>query len=285
MATFLAELHAAHAELVCSADGYDVLAPGIRALRRLGQCLSRPLKIAIFGEFNSGKSSLANFLAGIESLPTAVISNTRVATILYFAPEPEIFGRREDGVREALSIESDLTDRGLRQVEVGLPAAALRCVELIDAPSITNAVAAGVRNLMHSHRPDAVIWCTVAPQAWKETERAVWCDIPHLSRRHSLLVATHADLLQPEDRNNVRCRLEREAGEHFNHIAMIGTIRALDALGHSDADLAWRESGAADLLATLQSLLVAVSDARLARARAILGRVTGRALQNIAEFG
>ena len=76
-------------ERVNSADA--MLAPAIRAIRRIEHRLERPLRIAVIGEFNSGKSTLTNMLVRIESLPTAVISNTCIPTLLYHAPEPEVF--------------------------------------------------------------------------------------------------------------------------------------------------------------------------------------------------
>src|SRR5262245_25167443 len=44
----------------------------IKALGRTEDRLARPLRIAIVGEFNSGKSSLANLLVRFEGLPTAI---------------------------------------------------------------------------------------------------------------------------------------------------------------------------------------------------------------------
>src|SRR5262249_62038271 len=67
------------------------LFPAVRALRRTQQRLDRPLRLAICGESTSGKSSPANLLGRIESLPTAAISNTRFPTLIYYAHDPQIW--------------------------------------------------------------------------------------------------------------------------------------------------------------------------------------------------
>src|SRR5262245_23777849 len=87
----VAELRQARNRLERAISPGSKLFPGIRALQRMGRRLDRPLRLAICGEVNSGKSSLANLLGRIESLPTAAISNTRIPTLLYYAYEPEIW--------------------------------------------------------------------------------------------------------------------------------------------------------------------------------------------------
>src|SRR6266571_623851 len=75
-AEILAQLKQARMDLEVAASAAMTLSPAIRAIKRTELRLERPLRVAIVGEFNSGKSSLANLLARIESLPTAVISST-----------------------------------------------------------------------------------------------------------------------------------------------------------------------------------------------------------------
>src|SRR5262249_39288906 len=110
------------------------LSPAIRALWRTELRLERPLRVAICGEMNAGKSSLANLLAGIESLPTAVISNTRIPTLLYHADEAEVWTVEEDGRRVRLQSDNITPRRSIFRVEVGLPSARLRRMQILDLP-------------------------------------------------------------------------------------------------------------------------------------------------------
>src|SRR5258708_17918093 len=50
--------------------------------------------------------------------------------------------------------------------------------------------------LFRSHAVDLAIWCTLSTQAWKESERVAWEQIPARLRSRGLLVATHSDLLR-----------------------------------------------------------------------------------------
>src|SRR5262245_51697845 len=58
----------------------------------------RPLRVAVLGEFNSGKTTLLNALLGAAVLPASFITHTAYPTVLRFAPMPtlsaEIAGRR-----------------------------------------------------------------------------------------------------------------------------------------------------------------------------------------------
>ena len=54
------------------------LAYCIAGLARMEEVLDRPLRVTILGEYNSGKTSVADLLIGDGLLPTSVVSNTHV---------------------------------------------------------------------------------------------------------------------------------------------------------------------------------------------------------------
>src|SRR5947209_8676627 len=133
----VAELRLARSKLEQALSPGSRLFPAVRALMRMEQRLSRPLRLAICWEYNSGKSSLANLLGGIESLPTAAISNTRIPTLLYHAPEPEIWALRDAAGRRA-RVRADHTTlaQSVFRLEVGLPSQRLRAIEILDFPGL-----------------------------------------------------------------------------------------------------------------------------------------------------
>jgi hypothetical protein len=47
-------------------------------------------RLALFGEFSAGKSSIINLLLGRDILPTAVLSSTRRPTYVHHAPDLRI---------------------------------------------------------------------------------------------------------------------------------------------------------------------------------------------------
>jgi hypothetical protein len=254
-------------------------------LERTELRLDRPLRVAICGEVNAGKSSLANLLAGIESLPTAVISNTRIATLLYYAAEPEIWIVDKSGHRERLRADRRLAQQSFFRVEVGLPSPRLRAMQLLDLPGLADPTLATPEMDLAAHHVDAAIWCTVCTQAWKESERSAWSMLPARLNTRGLLVSTHRDLLHgPGDRQKLLARLRHEVGTSFASIILLSTLDALSVMGKDHKGLpgaAWIASGAEALETALAAMLAGLREQRAAAALRVTGRIAQRALARI----
>jgi hypothetical protein len=261
------------------------LHPAIRALWRTELRLDRPLRLAVLGEVNAGKSSLANLLAGIESLPTAVVSNTTIPTLLYWAREPEIFVAGHGGRRERLRGEHGLPQQSIFRIEVGLPSARLRALQILDLPGLSDGRSGGGDVDLALHRVDAAIWCTMSTQAWKESERVAWSMLPSRLQRRGILVSTHCDLLREvADRHKLLARLREDVGASFRSILLVSTLEALSVMGRDRQGLAgatWLASGAETLGTELASLLSELRDERAAAALRMTSRLAQRALWRI----
>jgi len=58
---------------------------------------------------------------------------------------------------------------------------------------------------------DAVLWCTHATQAWRQSEAAFWAQMPKAVRDRSILLITRFDKLTNErDRGRVLKRIQHE---------------------------------------------------------------------------
>jgi hypothetical protein len=261
------------------------LSPAIRALRRTELRLERPLRAVICGEINSGKSSLANLLAGIESLPTAVICNTRFPTLLYYASEPQIWMVHQDGTRERLRGDCSMPQHSFFRVEVGLPSPRLQAVQLLDLPGLADPGSRDPLVDLAAHHADAAIWCTMSTQAWKESERTAWSMLPARLRSRGLLVSTHRDLLHaPSDRRKLLGRLRYEVGASFAGIILLSTVEALSVMGKDLKGLsgaAWIASGAEALESALVRLLSTLREQRAGAALRMTSRIAQRALARI----
>jgi 50S ribosome-binding GTPase len=256
----------------------------VRAFGRLEARLARPLRVAIAGEFNSGKSSLANLLLGIESLPTAVVASTRIPTLLYHAAVPEIWAIRLGGQRERLRGCSDPSERSILRLEVGLPSPRLSKMHIVDLPGLADPRfdrGLGDPFLLNM---DLLLWCTVATQAWKESERAAWEQLPARLRGRALLVVTHGDLLREAgDKEKLMLRLRQDAGE-FHDIVVISTTEALALVREKRGR--WigsdRHASGTDTLETaFDQLLCKVRKQRTEAAFAVTGRMAQRALARL----
>lgn len=146
----------------------------------------RPLRVAIMGEFNAGKSTFVNALLGAEIAPTGVLPTTATLHHVVFSPDP--FARIQvlrapervvlpERLRAALN-EVQRDDGVIERVTVGYPLERLRYLELIDTPGFNApnvAHAASAREaLLEVH---LVLWLMDASQPWKETERAVLAEV------------------------------------------------------------------------------------------------------------
>jgi 50S ribosome-binding GTPase len=274
----LAELTLARNMLERAIPPGSKLFPAVRALRRTQQRLDRPLRLAICGESNSGKSSLANLLGRIESLPTAAISNTRIPTLIYYAHEPQIWVvHGAPGQRARLRADPRALPRSIFRLEVGLPSPRLREVEILDCPGLADQIN------FASHAVDAALWCTVCIQAWKESERAAWSQLPARLRSCGLLVATHADLLSDDrDRDKLLTRLRGECGSMFRDIIQVATIDALALVQDGSRALdAWHATGADMLDRALSALVDDARDQRASSALRVTGRIAHHALTSI----
>jgi len=64
--------------------------------------------------------------------------------------------------------------------------------DLVDTPGIGTYRDLAAFGLMERDIP---VWCTVACQAWKDSERRIWEALPPRSWRHAVLAVTNADLI------------------------------------------------------------------------------------------
>jgi len=209
----------------------------------------RPVRIAIIGEANSGKTTLANGLIGAPLLPTSVVANTPYPVRVRYADLPRVIARHESGkVRTpsaaggalprtsappepanaaAAPFGHETADDPVIALEIEAPIEALEGLELIDTPAITDDGAPE-----SAVDADIWIWCTNASRAWGCSEKKSRQDFYAMRPGRSILVATHADTLASQrDCQRVLTRLDAEAGAAFARIAFASHARHLSDAG------------------------------------------------------
>ena len=164
-------------------------------------------RIGIMGEFSAGKTTFLNFLLGEALLPTRV-------TATQIPPVWISHGASNAILVDQAGHETEIGLAGLGQVSLeGAAYVRLTCqndllheFELIDTPGISDPnIADSYRDAMVGHL-DGLIWCTHAPQAWRESERRIFQSLPAALREKSILLATRSDKLVASDRDRVQAR-------------------------------------------------------------------------------
>jgi GTP-binding protein EngB required for normal cell division/tetratricopeptide (TPR) repeat protein len=209
------------------------------------EALDRPLLVAVMGEFNAGKSSFVNALAGAEIAPTGVTPTTATVNVLRYGETPAARVMRHDGgvrdlpaadVAGVLARMGDEEAREVRLVEIFLPVETLRRVEIVDTP--------GLNSIRPEHErvardflveADAIVWVFAIGQAAKASEKEALAFARGAGKR-VLGVLNKIDHADAGEIDAVTRHVAGSLGELVEAIVPFSATRALAA----------RRAGAAD---------------------------------------
>lgn len=223
----------------------------------------RKPRIALMGEFSAGKSTLSNLLLGSRPLPEKVTA-TRLSPVWMAAGSHPPYRVDVDGTEELVSIEhlEEIPVEETRVIRLFFESDILDVCDLIDFPGISDPnMSTDVVERMLTEI-DAVLWCTHATQAWRQSEQAVWEQMPEEVKKRSILLITRFDkLTNDRDRGRVLKRVLHETKGQFGGTFPISLIQALKAGEDYDA---WDASGAGafsdHLIEMVRELTLAVAD-------------------------
>lgn len=222
----------------------------------------RKPRIALMGEFSAGKSTLSNLLLGSRPLPEKVTA-TRLSPVWMAAGSRPPYRIDVDGTEELVSLEhlEEIPVEDTRVIRLFFESDILDVCDLIDFPGISdpNMSTDVVERMLDE--VDAVLWCTHATQAWRQSEAAFWAQMPEAVKQRSILLITRFDKLTNErDRGRVIKRIEHETKGQFGGLFPISLLQALQAGEDYEK---WDSSGAGafsdHLIEMVQELTMAVS--------------------------
>ncbi|HSF96136.1 MAG TPA: dynamin family protein [Thermohalobaculum sp.] len=208
-------------------------------------------RVAVVGEFSSGKSSVLNLLANEPVIPANVEYSAMPPISLTWGRQRSLSLVTRRGVR-GFGTFSELPDgawAGSDRISIELPETGFAGIEFLEIPFHPDAeFADAVLPLLAD--VDMAIWCTPANQALKLTEIADIGSVPADLLQRSVLAVTRADLLEAADREKVLRRLRREVGETFAAIIFISASPRFCETAF-DPEV-WTESGGAALMAAIR---------------------------------
>lgn len=223
----------------------------------------RKPRIALMGEFSAGKSTLSNLLLGSRPLPEKVTA-TRLSPVWMAAGSRPPYRIDVDGTEELVSIDhlEEIPVEETRVIRLFFESDILDVCDLIDFPGISdpNMSTDVVERMLEE--VDAVLWCTHATQAWRQSEQAVWDQMPEEVKKRSILLITRFDKLTNErDRGRVLKRVLHETKGQFGGTFPISLLQALRAGEDYEK---WDASGAGafsdHLIEMVQELTKTVAD-------------------------
>ena len=197
--------------------------------------------IALMGEFSAGKSTLSNLLIGEEALRVQVTA-TQLPPVWISHGTGEPFRVTRDGREEAVDLKGPVSLDDTLYIRVFQTSDILEICDIIDMPGISDPNMSPDVWQRVIGEADAVLWCTHATQAWRQSEAAVWMSMPAELYKRSLLLLTRFDkLVTDRDRKRVVKRVERETDGLFAGIYPVSLIEAIAA---QDDREKWEASGA-----------------------------------------
>lgn len=210
--------------------------------------------IALMGEFSAGKSTLANLLIGSAPLPVRIIA-TQLPPVMISYGTGAPYRVDMDGSQTPVDLlaldDLDLNTTVYLQLFCAEPL--LMHCDLLDMPGISDPnMASDVWERMID-RADGVLWCSHAVQAWRQSEAAVWDDMPSHLHQRSLLLLTQIDKVNsPTDRARILTRVSRETAGLFRKVLPISLLIATQEQDNYER---WAQSGANELVESLVTLL------------------------------
>lgn len=239
--------------------------------------LTDEFRVAVIGEFSSGKSTFINALLGRPLLPVAARVCTAVPTVIRAATDEESERTSielADGTHrevEPQDLTQLLTFGTLTQERPDPPVRAEvrlkgtswlhQGVHLVDTPGVNDAGLRGERvTLEFLPTADAVVFLTRADQVFKASEvRFLQERVIDTDRQRLLFVVNAVDVVEPEDLAEIRERADSvvaslSATQRPHFVSAANGIRAREA-GDEES---WQESGMASLMLALNTFLVGV---------------------------
>ncbi len=213
------------------------------------------VRVAVCGEASAGKSTVLNALIGACTLPDNLGADTRANIRVGWRAEPGIDLGYPDGRKETLPWPSAPDAlRGASDIQIWSDRPHLRGLELLEIP-MTTAEALQEAEIEAVKSCDALIWVTIASQAWRLTEKKILDKLVDARPERCVIAISRGDKLRTKaDRAKLIARVRRETATYFEDAVFVhGARRLLEGAPKSSAG--WARTGGPELLGKIAPAL------------------------------
>lgn len=207
------------------------------ALGKLQRRAEEPMKVAICGQFSSGKSTFLNALLAKNVLPTGITPVTSKVNYIRYARDLKIKVRYKDG-REAYYGIAGLkrfTDQrenveDIAYLTLYAPVPLLKEVVFVDTPGLnsqSNEDTSTTEEVLSE--VDGIIWLTLIDNAGRNSELEVLERYMDSYQNKAICVLNQKDKLSEEDIEKTINHVKKYMGSFFDEVVAISAIQALRA--------------------------------------------------------
>ena len=210
------------------------------ALDRLQIRVEEPMKVAITGQFSSGKSTFLNALLAKNILPTGITPVTSKVNYIRYGDAFRIRVRYLDGRDEYhdVSTIATFTDQREKVEEIAYltlyaPLDILKDVVFVDTPGLNSQASSDTQTTQKVLKEvDGIIWLSLIDNAGKMSELKVLEEYLGEYQNKSLCVLNQKDKFTQEQIEETTRYVRSAFGEFFSDVIPISARQALESRSH-----------------------------------------------------
>jgi small GTP-binding protein len=216
----------------------DRLSPSVQlkqALDKLKIRVKEPMKVAITGQFSSGKSTFLNALLAKKILPTGITPVTSKVNYIKYADELQIRVKYKDGRDEYHDIDNiqRFTDQRQSVEDIDYltlysPLNMLKDIVFVDTPGLNSGANVDTQTTIKVlQEVDGIIWLTLIDNAGKMSETRVLEKYLSKYKNKSLCVLNQKDKFSEDEVQQSVEYVKKTFAQYFSKVVPISAKQAL----------------------------------------------------------